>query len=361
MSSIDVIVPCYKYGHYLPECVTSVLTQTGPTVRVLVIDDASPDDTFMVASALARADPRVGVRRHARNQGHIATYNEGIAWASADYMLLLSADDYLLSGALSRAVALLDAHPEVGFAFGRALGFTVRGDDHLAGKRRTEADVEILTGERFLKVSDSRNIVPTPTAVVRTALQKRLGGYAPELPHTGDMEMWYRFAAHGHVGVLGAYQAVYRVHTANMSSSYLKRYRLPDVDQRRAAIELFFRKHGASIPRGRNLREAMLLSLATDAVSIASSAFNVADFEACDDVVRYALALAPGVRRSRAWMKLACKRQLGLHRWQALDSVVRRLRGIMQHPTHIGPHSVPGPHCAELEQSPQREVPRQIQ
>src|SRR6516165_7020222 len=120
MSSVDVIVPCYRYGHLLRECVESVLTQSLKHVRVLILDDASPDNTSEVGAKLEREDSRVTLVRHHVNKGHIATYNEGIDWVSADYLLLLSADDYLLPGALDRAAALLDAHPEVGFVFGRA-------------------------------------------------------------------------------------------------------------------------------------------------------------------------------------------------------------------------------------------------
>src|SRR5262245_9653241 len=93
MSSVDVIVPCYRYGHFLRECVESVLTQSHKHVRVLILDDASPDNTSEIGAELAREDPRVGLVRHQFNKGHIATYNEGIDWVSADYMLLLSADD----------------------------------------------------------------------------------------------------------------------------------------------------------------------------------------------------------------------------------------------------------------------------
>ena len=49
------------------------------------LDDASPDNTPEVGAALARADERVTYVRHAANKGHIATYNEGIEWASAHY------------------------------------------------------------------------------------------------------------------------------------------------------------------------------------------------------------------------------------------------------------------------------------
>ena len=129
MSRIDVFVPCYNYGRFLSQCVNSVLRQTGVDVRVLVIDDASSDNTSEVAAALAREDVRVTVIRHSTNKGHINTYNEGIEWASADYMLLLSADDYLLPGALSRAADLMDANPELGFVFGNVIELSDSGHE----------------------------------------------------------------------------------------------------------------------------------------------------------------------------------------------------------------------------------------
>src|SRR3979490_235845 len=103
MSSVDVIVPCYRYGKFLRQCVESVLTQEGVAIRVMVIDDASPDDTAEIAESLLKEDSRVSYISHKSNKGHISTYNEGIDWVSADYMLILSADDYLLPGALARA------------------------------------------------------------------------------------------------------------------------------------------------------------------------------------------------------------------------------------------------------------------
>ena len=122
MSRVDVIVPCYNYGRFLRECVESVLTQP-VDVRVLIIDDASTDDTPEVAAALAAEDARVEFRRHAVNRGHIATYNEGLEWVSGDYNLLLSADDLLVEGALLRASRLMDANPDVGLVYGRVVPF----------------------------------------------------------------------------------------------------------------------------------------------------------------------------------------------------------------------------------------------
>src|SRR5262245_37190836 len=123
MSSVSVVIPCYKYGNFLEECAESVLDdQPGVDVRVLIIDDASPDDSAEVAQKIAARDPRVEVVAHSTNRGNIATFNEGLMeWADGDYCMLLSADDRLTPGALRRATELLDANSSVGFVYGHAL------------------------------------------------------------------------------------------------------------------------------------------------------------------------------------------------------------------------------------------------
>ena len=171
MSRVDVIVPCYKYAHFLRECVESVLAQP-VDVRVLILDDASPDNTPEVAADLVARDGRVEYRRHKDNQGHIATYNEGIEWAGGDYLLLLSADDLVTPGAFGRAVKLMDEHPEVGFTYGRAI--TTDRPEPAMFQAPGDYCWRVLSGGEFWELSckDACNIVSTPTAVVRTNLQK---------------------------------------------------------------------------------------------------------------------------------------------------------------------------------------------
>ncbi len=123
MSGIDIIVPCYNYGRFLRQCVESVLEKSHLELRVLVIDDASTDETPTVAAELAQRDPRVSLRRHIVNSGYIATINEGIEWAQSEYLLVLDADDFLLPGALDRVIAVLDANPEIGLVWGDAVGY----------------------------------------------------------------------------------------------------------------------------------------------------------------------------------------------------------------------------------------------
>ena len=65
MSRVDVVIPCYNYGKFLGDCVAGALDdQPGTDVRVLIIDDASQDDSSEIAHKLAAADDRVEVIVH---------------------------------------------------------------------------------------------------------------------------------------------------------------------------------------------------------------------------------------------------------------------------------------------------------
>ncbi|WP_247437919.1 glycosyltransferase [Bradyrhizobium sp. 139] len=326
MGSVDIVVPCFRYGHFLRECVESVLTQSGPELRVLIIDDASPDNTAEVAEQLACSDPRVEYRRHTSNQGLIATANEGIAWARADYMLLLSADDYLLPGALSRSIDLMNDHPSVAFTFGGAVVLDQLGE---RSPRRTGVGsrTHVLSGLDFIALNGAKNIVLSPTVVVRTSLQKRVGGYLADLPYASDMEMWLRLAAHGDVGVIAADQAVYRSHSANMSR---EPSREQDLLQRKAAIEHFLTSSAAKLTSADDLRAWLNHMLALDAIGCASAAFNEGAMESSARLSELAVSIDPSVQRTRRWWFFACKKVLGLRGWQLVQPVVEWFRSILR-------------------------------
>jgi glycosyltransferase involved in cell wall biosynthesis len=328
MSRVDVVVPCYKYAHYLKGCVTSILRQDGVEVRVLVIDDCSPDDTPAVAAQLVAENPeRVEYRRHAFNQGHIATYNEGLlGWASGEYCLLLSADDMLLPGALRRATRFMDVRPDVVFTYGKEVRDASATGAHDDPARDVAA--KQMVGPDFVEATCRRgeNMVSTPTAVVRTIVQHAVGGYRKELPHAGDMEMWLRCAAHGAVGFIDQPQAFYRVHDENMSKAYYAS-RISDLRQQCAAFHSFFAEYGATFPEAPRLRRLAERNVAQRAFWSASYFFDEGHTAACRECLDYARELSPGICRSASWWRLAAKRAVGRDVWSLLQPIVERLRG----------------------------------
>lgn len=330
MSSVSVVIPCYKYGHFLEEAVSSVLDdQDGVDVRVLIIDDASPDRSADVAREIAARDTRVDVIVHDTNKGNIATFNEGLLeWADGDYCLLMSADDRATAGALRRAADLLDAHPQVGFVYGHAI-WAVEGAPVPPARTRVRG-WSVWSGQWWLerRFRQAENPIISPEIVVRTSLQKRVGGYDPGLPKAADMEMYMRLAAHADVGFLrGVDQAYYRVHQQNMSKSVSA---LMDLRQRRSVAEVVLDRYGGTLADSERLSLLVHRQLSKEALWAAGRAYDRGrlrqtelahrllgagaheDDQDIDELLELAADCWPEAKRSPLYRTLEARQRLGL-------------------------------------------------
>jgi glycosyltransferase involved in cell wall biosynthesis len=320
MSTVSVVVPCYRYGHFLADCVGSVLDEQSGfdvDIRVLIIDDASGDDSADRARDLAASDPRIEVRVHPENRGHIATYNEGmLEWADGDYFVLLSADDRLTPGAIGRAAALMDAHPEVGFVYGRPLHFQ-EGQPLPAARasRWRPGDWDVHPGHWWLerRFREAQGCITSPEVVMRTSLQRKIGGYDPTLPHAGDIEMWMRAAAHADVGYIrNADQAYYRKHGANMSVVDFGG-QLDDLRQRKIAFESALAKCADQLPDRERLSDLVHRRLARQALRRAVRAYDRGRTSAVPvaELVEFAGQCWPGYARLPEYQGLRVRRFFG--------------------------------------------------
>jgi len=211
--SVSIIVPCRNYGRFLSQALGGLLDQSIADLEVIVIDDASTDDSPAVAQAFG-ADPRVRVLLHQRNIGHLATYNEGLALARGSVVGLLSADDLMLDrDALAKQLQLFAADPAVGLVYA---GHVIVHPD---GEREVvlpSTATEIREGrDEFARLMWGNYITHSGT-LLRAEVARALGPYDLRLPHTGDWDMWLRAAARGRVGYVAEPLYGYRMHGVNM-------------------------------------------------------------------------------------------------------------------------------------------------
>jgi glycosyltransferase involved in cell wall biosynthesis len=311
--TVSVVIPCYNYGRYLYGCVGSVLSQEGVDVKILIIDDRSTDDSWEIAQAIAASDSRVTAWHHEENRGHIATYNEGLlGWADGDYVALLSADDQLTRGSFDRSVATMGSHPGVGMVYGRAAEFSDEEQPQITGTYR---GAKIWERNEWLarRCREGRNVVPTPSVLLRTSVQHGVGGYDPGLPHAGDFEMWLRVAVVADVAfVRGVPQALYRVHPRSMSQGY---YRDPiaDVKQRAAVFEKLFDEHGSDLLARGISRDVARRSIANEVMRLACRAYEEGTLSAhpVGSWVEYARTVWPDAYRLPAGRALRRRERLG--------------------------------------------------
>jgi len=291
--SIDVIIPNYQYARYLPACIGSVLSQGVENLRVLVIDNASTDDSLEVARALAATDARIRIIAHPVNVGAIASFNEGIDEAQADYFTILCADDMLTPGSLKRAISILEENPAASVAQGRghivSAGNAVPDELPAAGP----AAWTVVPGPAFIE-----NICRQPRqgfvdfTVVRTAVQKRAGHYRKDLPFTCDREMLMQLAARGDVARTDAVQGIQQEHSNNISSAYWQDFRL-FLESLYAAIDKFLSTGAVDRREADRLRLLARASLARDAYWSAISHLVRAKYREAAGLFRLSFGLLP--------------------------------------------------------------------
>ena len=257
-------IPCYQYGRFLRDCVMSVLTQGIRGLRVLIIDNASTDDSAEVAQQLAAEDQRVEVVVHQRNLGHHASFNEGIDWASSTYFMVLCADDLLAPGCLARAVSIMERHPDIGFAYGRSVPLCPQDPMPVFVPELSDQPWRIVAGLTFLERlsrTGLNHVGGNSGVVARTSVQKRAGYFRLELPYADDLEMWMRLACLGAVAETEAVQAICRDHPMNRAASISGR----DFVFFEAALESFFANEGGLLAEAKPLHRTARRSLAARA------------------------------------------------------------------------------------------------
>jgi glycosyltransferase involved in cell wall biosynthesis len=136
MPLVTVIIPTYNRAPLIGRAVSSVRAQTLTDFDVVVIDDASDDDTAQVLAEIA--DPRLGVRRLDIRSGPGAARNAALTDLDCRYAAFLDSDDVMAPERLARQIEVLTAEPEL----------VVLGSDHYRASENGESVETIHTGNR---------------------------------------------------------------------------------------------------------------------------------------------------------------------------------------------------------------------
>jgi glycosyltransferase involved in cell wall biosynthesis len=228
MPSVTFLVPCYNYARYLRECVASIQLQTLTDWELLILDDASTDETPELADSLAADDPRIRYYRHPENIGHLANYNDGIERAQGELIWLISADDCLASPTVAEEfLGQFQSNPKLGFAFCRVQCI----DEHStpydkfiprANYEHLPEQATLFEGHSFFGRLVKENFVPAPGAIARKRCYEQYGKFHMALTHSGDWYNWLLFALNWDVYYQPEAKVYYRKHQQNMHMTYAK-------------------------------------------------------------------------------------------------------------------------------------------
>ena len=120
---VSICIPVYNGGQLLRRAIESALTQTHPTVEVVIVDNASTDETPTLVAEYEAKDSRVKSFRNEKNIGNNPNILRSFQLATGDFVQLLCHDDWLSPTYIADVYRLFELHPESLFCTGKVVGF----------------------------------------------------------------------------------------------------------------------------------------------------------------------------------------------------------------------------------------------
>lgn len=205
MPTVSVVIATYNRGPKIRRTLESVLAQSWPAYEIVVVDDASPDETGVWVQMHF---PTVHIIGCAQNGGTSAARNRGGHEAKGDVLVFLDHDDELLPHALAVLLELFEIFPEARAAYAdhsyTNLVTGVHYDNHHAAQAafarlqsipidRALPQGRLYSGRSMYRALLRGNLLQQPWAVDRRAFLE-LGGFAPEIRYCEDWDMYLRIA-----------------------------------------------------------------------------------------------------------------------------------------------------------------------
>lgn len=212
MPRVSIVLPNYNYAQYLEERVRSLLYQSYADFELVIVDDASTDESTEVLASFD--DPRIRLHLRSSNSGKVyATWNEALAHCNGEYVLFAGADDVAEARMLERLLRPLEADPTLGFSHCRLILIDAAG--HIIGTEITlpPSASFILGSLRNGYVAPARvdwqrllvtNFVWNASAVLlrRTAVEE-VGGFDDDLLIAADWLLYLEIARRYGVAYVG--------------------------------------------------------------------------------------------------------------------------------------------------------------
>lgn len=292
---VTVLMAVYNNGAYVQEAIDSVLAQTLPELELVVVDDASSDDSWAIVEAAAARDSRIVARRRSANGGASRALNDGLACAAGEYITRQDGDDVSLPHRLAEQVAFLEIEPGAA-----AVGTQAVLVDE-TGTRLSQTRFPIANDAIQGTLIETMCFVG-PTVMARRSAFERVGLWFDDaLSGTEDYDLCLRLAEAGTLANLAAPLYLYRQHGASVSH----RQRHQQLSRKAQAIErAVHRRYGADAPA------AAWIDVARDYLRAAVVAHTTQEHEASLAWIDKARSFYPGIFADQELVERVIRRYL---------------------------------------------------
>lgn len=203
---VSIVLPTFNGSNYLDGSVQSCLEQSYADWELIIVDDASTDDTPDRIHRWSVEDSRIHSVRHQTNRKLPVALNTGFSLAKGDYLTWTSDDNLYRPAALELMVAYLDSNPHADVVY---TDYTIIDEAGIPIKK-----VDVLPQTEL----EAHGNCIGPSFLYRKVVQEEVGGYAEDLFLAEDYDFWLRTSIWFHLEPLHVDCYLYRLHSSSLTT-----------------------------------------------------------------------------------------------------------------------------------------------
>ena len=192
---VTVLMPNHNGAKTIAESIQSVLDQTMKDFELLIVEDASTDQSRQVIASFT--DPRIRMMPFEQNEHICIALNTGIRSAKGKYIARIDSDDCWLPQKLEKQIAYMEAHPKCGASFSWVNVINEEGESLSASQSMFVELFAAHNRPRAQWIHDffhNGSALCHPSAVFPRSVALELGGYRNSLVQVQDYDLWIRIA-----------------------------------------------------------------------------------------------------------------------------------------------------------------------
>ena len=217
-ATFAVVIANYNHSHYLSKTLDTALNQSFSPKEIIVVDDCSTDASVHLIESYAAKFNNIKIFRNKKNMGVIYSANFGLSQVTADYVVFMSADDFVLPGFFEKSMKILERYPQAGLCCSDPAQHFESNNELSENRLFWSNESCYFDAEKLADVIKGWYIAGH-TTFAKTLIIKELGGLLPELKWHCDWFLWHIIAARYGICYIPEPLSVIRVHQESYSAS----------------------------------------------------------------------------------------------------------------------------------------------
>lgn len=221
---ISIITANYNYAQYIEEATNSILNQTYQDWELIVIDDASSDNSVEIIKSYCQKNPKIQLLQNHENKGLKESLLTGLKYATGDWVAFLESDDVLEPTNLEKKIEIINKNPDLKLVFNKVKFLTEekRNQQNIYEKTQEKLSKMIFPKNMFYDFSVDNMILTFSCVMVESETLKNTDFNTP-VDSSLDRWLWIHLAQKNNFYYINEELTQWRLHV----DSYIKRQKKP--------------------------------------------------------------------------------------------------------------------------------------